>query len=182
MFSKHNKHALVSYTDGIFTRYAASTPKRVDDNVHSDLIAFLSIVQKYKVDIVPIMWNPALGSLGEGGSGTISHSTISAEMCLAFKRFHGSGYSDGYFSPLISEVSILSQPHIRNHPNIINLEGVCWEINPRTEAVPVLIFEKAAWDLQQFMKVDKGMNMSINERLSMCADIGSAIMALHAYG
>jgi hypothetical protein len=45
-----------------------------------------------------------------------------------------------------------------------------------------IIFEKAEWDLLQFMKADKGMNMSINERLSMCADIGSAIMALHSYG
>jgi len=86
------------------------------------------------------------------------------------------------FLPLISEVLILSQPPIRSHPNIVNLEGICWEITPRTEkAVPVLVFEKAVWDLQQFMKVNEGMNMSIDDRLKICADIGNAIMALHAY-
>jgi hypothetical protein len=83
---------------------------------------------------------------------------------------------------LISEVLILSRPPIQSHPNIINLEGICWEINPRTEeAVPILVFEKAVWDLQQFMNVVKGADMSIDDRLKICADIGSAIMALHAY-
>jgi hypothetical protein len=83
----------------------------------------------------------------------------------------------------MSEVLILSQPPIQNHTNIVNLEGICWEIKRRTEkAVPVLVFEKAAWDLQQFMNVSEGMNMTIDERLKICADIGSAIMALHAYG
>ena len=77
----------------------------------------------------------------------------------------------------------MSQPPIQRHPNIVNLEGICWEIKRRTEkAVPVLVFEKATWDLQQFMNVSEGMNMTIDERLKICADIGSAIMALHAYG
>lgn len=83
----------------------------------------------------------------------------------------------------MSEVLILSQPVIHTHPQIVKLEGICWEILPRTEkAVLVLVFEKAAWDLQQFMNVREGMNMSIDGRLKICADIGSAIMALHAYG
>ena len=46
----------------------------------------------------------------------------------------------------------------------------------------VLVFEKAAWDLQQFMKVREGMDMVVEDRLKICADIGSAIMGLHAYG
>jgi len=104
-------------------------------------------------------------------------------MPLAFKRFHHSGDSDEDFLPLMSEVLILSQPPLQNHTNIINLEGICWEIKPQTEkAVPVLVFEKAAWDLQQFMNVQDGRNMSIDGRLKICADIGSAIMSLHAYG
>ena len=77
----------------------------------------------------------------------------------------------------------MSQPPIRKHPNIVDLEGVCWEVKPRTEkAVPVLVFEKASWDLQQFMNVREGMDMVLEDRLKVCADIGSAIMALHAYG
>jgi len=118
-----------------------------------------------------------------GGSGTINQSTFASDMHLAFKRFHNDRDSEMDFLPLMSEVLILSQPPIQNHPNIVNLEGICWEIKPRTEkAVPVLVFEKAAWDLQQFANVGDGMNMSIDEKLKICADIGSAITTLHAYG
>jgi len=168
----------------MFTHYSASTNCTSSDQ-QSDLISFLSIAQRYKVDFLPITWQPALGTLGKGGSGTITQSALSSSMSLAFKRFHDSdsGDSDQGIAPLMSEVLILSQPVIHTHPQIVKLEGICWEILPRTEkAVPVLVFEKAAWDLQQFMNVREGMNMSIDCRLKICADIGSAIMALHAYG
>ena len=63
MFS-HNS-ALVSYSDGTFPRYSASA-SRTSGDVQSDLI------QKCDVDYLPITWQPALGTLGVGGSGTIS--------------------------------------------------------------------------------------------------------------
>ena len=181
MFS-HNS-GLVSHSDGTFPHYSAST-SRINRIVQSDLIAFLSIVQKCDVDYLPITWQPALNMLGVGGSGTISQSTFITEKPLAFKRFHDSEKPDG-FLPMMSEVLILSQPPIRNHPNIVDLEGICWEIQikPSTEkAVPVLVFEKATWDLQQFMNVREGKEMSFEDRLKICADVGDAIMALHAYG
>ena len=180
MFS-HNS-GLVSHSDGTFPRYSAST-SRTDCIVESDLIAFLSIVQKCDVDYLPITWQPALNTLGVGGSGTISQSTFITKKPLAFKRFHDSENPDFGILPMMSEVLILSQPPIRNHPNIVDLEGICWEIKPSTEkAVPVLVFEKATWDLQQFMNVREGMDMSFEDRLKICADVGDAIMALHAYG
>ena len=143
MFS-HNA-GLVSHSDGTFSRYSAST-SRTNHVSQSDLIAFLSIVQKYNVDYLPITWQPALSTLGDGGSGSINHSTFMSKKPLAFKRFHDSDSenSDGGLLPMMLEVLILSQPPIQNHPNIVDLEGICWEIKPRTEkAVPVLIFEKA---------------------------------------
>ena len=166
----------------MFTHYSAST-NRSNGDVQCDLISFLSIVQPCNVDYLPITWQPALSTIGVGGSGKISQSTFIADMPLAFKRFHDSGDSGQDFLPLISEVLILSQPPIQSHPNIVNLEGICWEIKPITEqAVPVLVFEKAAWDLKQFMNAHEGMNMSIDNRLKICADIGSAIMTMHTYG
>jgi len=181
MFSTQNS-TLVSYSDGMFTHYSAST-NRSNGDVQCDLISFLSIVQPCNVDYLPITWQPALSTIGVGGSGKISQSTFIADMPLAFKRFHDSGDSGQDFLPLISEVLILSQPPIQSHPNIVNLEGICWEIKPITEqAVPVLVFEKAAWDLKQFMNAHEGMNMSIDNRLKICADIGSAIMTMHTYG
>ena len=180
MFSHNSK--LVSHSDGTFPRYSASA-SRTSRIVQNDLSAFLSIVQECDVDYLPITWQPALNTLGVGGSGTISQSTFIAEKPLAFKRFHDSEDSDDGFLPMMSEVLILSQPPIRNNPNIVDLEGICWEIKPSTEkAVPVLVFEKASWDLQQFMNVREGMDMSFEDRLKICAEVGDGIMALHAYG
>ena len=172
---------LVSHSDGTFSRYSASA-SRTNADVQNDLIAFLSIVQNCDVDYLPITWQPALGTLGAGGSGTISQSTFMTEKPLAFKRFHDSENSDD-FLPMMSEVLILSQPPIRSHPNIVDLEGICWEVKRWTErAVPVLVFERASWNLQQFMNVREGVDMVVEGRLKICADIGGAIVALHAYG
>ena len=179
MFS-HNS-GLVSHSDGTFCRHSASA-SRTNRAAQSDLIAFLSIIQKYNVDYLPITWQPALSTLGVGGSGTISQSTFIPEKPLAFKRFHDSENPDGDFLPMMSEVLILSQPPIQNHPNIVDLEGICWEITGAEKAVPVLIFEKASWDLQQFMNVPEGRDMVFEDRLKICADVGGAIVALHAYG
>jgi hypothetical protein len=182
MFSTHNSTP-VSRFDGMFTDNTAASTNLANDILQSDLIAFLSIVQKYDIDFLDITWQPALDDLGKGGSGTISQSMYNSDLSFAFKRFHEDGGLDEAFLPLMTEVLILSQPAIRSHPNIINLEGICWEIKPRTEkAAPVLVFEKAACDLQQFMNGHEGSNMSIDGRLKICADIGSAIMTLHANG
>ena len=180
MFSHYS--GLVSRSNGTFPRYSAST-SRINGDAQSDLIAFLSIVQKCDVDFLPVTWQPALNTLGVGGSGVISQSAFMAEKPLAFKRPRDPENRNGGFLPMMSEVLILSQPPIRNHPNIVDLEGICWEIKPRTEnAVPVLVFEKASWDLQQFMNVGEGMDMSFEDRLKICADVGDAVTALHAYG
>ena len=94
MFS-HNS-GLVSHSDGTFPRYSATT-SRTNRIVQSDLIAFLSIVQKCDVDYLPITWQHALNTLGVGGSGTISQSTFITEKPLAFKRFHDPENSNGGF-------------------------------------------------------------------------------------
>ena len=177
MFSNKSGHS-----DGMFSSHPASVG-HTNGDVQSDLIAFLSIVQKCDVAYLPITWQPTLSTLGAGGSASISQSTFMTKKPLAFKRFHHSKDSDNDFLPLVSEVLILSQPPIRSHPNIVDLEGICWEIELKAEkAVPVLVFEKASWDLRQFMNVREGMDMVFEDRLKICADIGSAIMALHAYG
>ena len=118
--SSHSS-GLVSHSDGTSLRYSAST-SRTNRVVQSNLIAFLSIVQKCNVEYLPITWQPALSTLGAGGSATISQSTFMTEKPLAFKRFRDSENSDGGFLPMMSEVLILSQPPIRNHPNIVGLE------------------------------------------------------------
>ena len=125
---------LVSHSDGMFSRYSASA-SRTNGDVKSGLIAFLSIVQKCDVEYLPITWQLALGTLGEGSSGTISQSTFIANKPLEFKRFHLSEDCGGGFLPM-SEVLALSQPPIQNYPNIADPEGTCWETKPETENGP----------------------------------------------
>ena len=107
MFSHNSDSGLVSHSDGTFSRYSASTG-RTNCVVRSDLIAFLSVVQKYNVHYLPITWQPALSTLGVGGSGTISQLTFMTKKPLAFKRFHNSENPDGGFFPMMSEVLILN--------------------------------------------------------------------------
>jgi len=79
------------------------------------------------------MWLPELGTVGEGGCGSVSQSVAATGLNFVFKRFHGAGDSENYYAPLISEVMIVSQLPIRDHPNIIDLEGICWEVRPTTK-------------------------------------------------
>jgi len=106
MFSTRNS-TLVSHSDGMFSHYSAST-KLTNGYPRTDLIAFLATVQKCNVDYLPITWQPALSTLGVGGSGTISQSTFITDMPLAFKRFHHSGDSDEDFLPLMSGTNLES--------------------------------------------------------------------------
>ena len=179
----HNS-GLVSHSGGALSCYPASTSRtnRVVQS-QSDFITSHSTAQKCNVYCLPITWQPALSTLSVGRSGAISQSTFICEKPLAFKRIYDSENPDGGFLPTTPEALIRSQPPIQNHPNIVDLEGICWEIRPRTEkAVTVLVFGKASWDLQQFMNMREGMDMVFENRLKICADVGGAIAALHAYG
>jgi hypothetical protein len=102
-------------------------------------------------------------------------------MPLAFKHFNDDGEMD--FLPLMSEVLTLSQLPIRSHPNIVNLEGIFFEIKAQDgESSSCSGVWNATWDLKQFMNVSEGINMTIDGRLKIYVNIGSAIMTLHAYG
>jgi len=184
MFSTRSSAA---FSDGIFSRHSACSKRTYSDR-QNDLIAFLAIVQQCNVDYLPITWQPGLDDLGQGATGTISQSEVIKDLSFAFKRYNDKGNTDSResdmdFLPLMSEVLILSQPPIQKHPHIVNLLGICWEIKLTTQkAVPVLVFEKASCDLQQFLNSDSGRNIPMEDRLKFCADIGSAMMTMHAYG
>jgi len=171
----------------MFSHHSACSKRTYSDR-QNDLIAFLAIVQQYNVDYLPITWQPGLDDLGQGATGTISQSEVIKDLSFAFKRYNDKGNTDSResdmdFLPLMSEVLILSQPPIQKHPHIVNLLGICWEIKRTTQkAVPVLVFEKASCDLQQFLNSDSGRNIPMEDRLKFCADIGSAMMTMHAYG
>lgn len=57
---------------------------------HHDLIEFLDLAeldlaQFHQVDILPITWQPALATLGDGRSSNASQSLLNTQISLAFK-------------------------------------------------------------------------------------------------
>jgi hypothetical protein len=155
---------------------------------HCDFISFLAVAQHCKIDLLPITWQPALDIVGAGATARISQSFINLQVSFAFKRTTISKYPQGRlmnnrtFQALMSEISVLSHPSVRAHPNIINLEGICWEIPyDESRALPVLVFEKAQLgDMQKFMNSDHGKELYFEVRLELCAHIAAAVMVMHS--
>ncbi len=87
-------------------------------------------------------------------------------------------------SALIAEISVLGHPAIRYHPNIANIEGICWDVVDGGEQVwPVLVFEKTRFgDLNRFMTTSLGKELDIKNRLDILFDIALAVRDLHAAG
>ena len=159
-------------------------------NVQIDLISVLSVAQQYKVDFLPITWLHALGPLGRGATAEISQSLISIQTGFAFKRSYSPTAATSYtphevdtsLRTLVSELLVLENPLIRCHPNIIDLQGICWEVKADSEDVwPVLVFERAQLgDLQMFMDSEDGRNSSFDTRIELCIGIAKAIMIMHS--
>src|SRR4051812_47790628 len=102
--------------------------KRSENELHSDFISLLSAFQKNNVDIVPTTWQPGFGLLGQGTQGTINQSDVSLQHSFGFKRVRESEGEHTNFGSQITEINILYADGIRDHPHIINIEAVCWEV------------------------------------------------------
>ena len=158
-------------------------------NSHNNLISLLAVAQYYDIDFVSLTWQQGRGQLAAGGTSEIWQSNYSKRTDFVFKRMR---FADTYrpdskdqekgFNALVSEISILSHPLIRHHQNIVKLEGLCWEIPQQGHTVwPVLILEKAQLgNLESFMSSEQGRSTTMDERLELCTDVASAIIALHS--
>jgi hypothetical protein len=120
--SRHN-FASSCPSNSFFSRDSAFM-ERPEANTQADLVKYLSVVQKCNIDFLPMRWLPALGALGEGGTGAVNQSDASLVIAFAFKRLHGYRDLEDFFLPLLTEILVLSQPLIKEHPNVLNLEGV----------------------------------------------------------
>lgn len=148
-----------------------------------DLVEFLAITQQYMVDLLPITWQEGLESLGQGGSADVHQSLVSLNTSFAFKRFlpRTSSYRDDVLQYILSEIKVLRDERILSHPNIVNLVGVCWEVQDDPACIrPVLVFPKAHHgDVQAYLVDGEGKNVSFSSRLELCIDVVSAIATLH---
>lgn len=161
--------------------------EKVELCLRYDFISFLGVAQKLDIDFLPITWQPKLDNIGEGGTANIRQSLINLQTGFAYKRIKWSRQAQWNesknFEALISEVLVLGNPLIRNYPNIIRLEGICWDFPPGNDNVwPVLVFEKAQnGDLDKFMNTDTGRGVNLEDRLKLCADIAITLKYIHSY-
>ena len=151
---------------------------------HTDLISFLTAAQKCGVELLTTTWQPALESLGEGGTAEVSQSMVNRGLGFAYKR---SSHEDldrlpGSFKHMVSEMVALESPRVRLHPNVVDMEGVCWEVRSGV-AVPVLVFPRAELgDLRVFMQTQHGLSLDFDARLQLCVGIAKGVATLHDSG
>ena len=160
---------------------SAPSPTTTSSN---SFLTFLAVVQFYQVDILPFEWEFALESAGPSGTAKIYESRLDVNRDLVFKRTRigRSDFDDIQdYNAILSEMSILCHPLLRQHPYIIKMKGISWEITEKGDGVwPVIILDKAALgDLDFFMYTEEGKNLTFEKRLDLCAGIASAIRALH---
>ncbi|RFU33950.1 hypothetical protein B7463_g2364, partial [Scytalidium lignicola] len=148
---------------------------------HADFISILALAQHLRIDFLPIVWHPEIETIGAGATAEIRQALINVQIGLAFKRIKQD--REETFASLFSEISILGVPGILEHENIITLEGICWDVNPAGPVVwPVLVFQKADYgSLEDFILSSTGRAPSLEEVLSILADIARGLSCLHEH-
>ena len=136
------------------------------------------------------MYESALDNAATPGTSEIYESSLDPKVKLIFKQTRFTEDDSGEcwnakrtFATLVSEISILHHPLLRYHQNIVNLEAISWEISRDQDAVwPILVLEKGdLGDLEYFLHSEKGRTLNFHDKLGICADIATAIQALHSY-
>jgi serine/threonine protein kinase len=150
-----------------------------------DFVTFLDAIEKLRVRILPVTWQAARQPIGTGATSRINEAFVTLHRSFAFKcaseHQKKSEPEGSTLRMILNECSILSHPSIRRHPNVIELEGVCWDIEPKDKIWPVLVYDKTHWgDLDNFAVHLLWRNLTAGQRLSLCMDIGAAISCMHS--
>lgn len=151
-----------------------------------DFLPFLATAQALQIEFLPIAWDNGADYIGLGGTSVLEQALVTADTSFAFKTFRERSLCEKRpkeytYQILIHEITILSQSLMRQHTNVAQLQGICFEISPDDdEPWPVLVFEKShLGDLWSFSK-RKGQDLTVDERLGICADVTRAVIAMHA--
>ncbi|KAI3318787.1 hypothetical protein HD806DRAFT_548919 [Xylariaceae sp. AK1471] len=182
--------------------FSSNFPIPEDATVSCNFITFLAAAQKLEIPFLPVTWQNNRQLLGRGGTSQISQALINQRTSFAFKRV---AEKDKLFKPeqeifrcLINEITVLDHLVGQKHPNILELQGICWDISNDSQhgieetplqpsddykVWPALVFEKSQYgDLYYFAGLPAGQQLNVEERLKICRDIGNAIAHLHSIG
>ena len=170
-----------------------------------NIITFLATVQNLRVPILPVTWQTIAGIKG-GATSQISQAAMNLETSFAFKRIKNEGMLDRdriddekCFRWLINELMVLWHPAIRGHVNILELQGLTWDIRLRHDEAnkgevsvqtpgkykvwPVFVFEKSQHgNLEEFARSRTGRGLSTADRSKICFEIANAVAHMHSYG
>ena len=88
------------------------------------------------------------------------------------------------FQTVTNEVAVLAHPLVRRHPNIVQLQGICWDISDNDDKPwPVLVFEKFdLGDLSTFTESSLWRILVFSQCVKLCLDIGIALLDMHSHG
>ena len=176
----HSDSVVTYYRAGYCSQSAAPIETAALDQSY-DFIDILAVAQKMNIDFLPITWQPALDGVGKGGTAEIRQSLIELQMSFAFKRFKTD--KPNILDIIISELLVLGHPSLRKHPNIIPLQGICWDFSHDEKVWPVLVFEKAQMeDMTRFMGSSSARLLSMNDKLTLCGGIAAAVRDMHLHG
>ena len=159
--------------------------KALSVSVRHNFLSFLATAQALNIDFLPITWQSAQQDIGEGGTSSIKQALANIQMSLAFKRLKDKEKPEKteaeIFQLLSNEITVLAHPSIQEHPNIVKLQGICWDISLDGKVWPVLVFEKSHFDnLYSFTTRPVGKELGIHHRLKLCIDIGEVIIEMHS--
>ena len=151
-----------------------------------DLLDFLGVAQRLRLDFLPVTWQLALDKVGEGGTAEIRQAAINPQTSLAFKLLKRTSWATGEaqnLRALIAEIAVLGHWAVQwgHHTNF---EGICWDVGPGDEDVwPVLVSEKSRYgDLNNFMASGSGKALSFEDRVDLLFSVAAAVRVLHAAG
>ena len=160
---------------------------------HYDLLSYLAITERLSnlrlYSFIPNYQINNRSSIQAGASGIVHNQELSGDSGIIFKRYRTTPQSSRQevFKAIISEVMVLKHPVLAKHPNVVDLNGVTWDVEfehgQAPQVTPVLVFKRAEYgDLASFFRTSQGQRSSLEERLQFCIDIASALKAMHTYG
>ena len=82
---------MLAYSDTDDHVYAESGNDYQSD-IHCDFLSFLGIAQMLRIDFLPITWQPALETVGHGGTAEIRQALVNLQMSLHSNVSHRRNY------------------------------------------------------------------------------------------
>lgn len=148
-------------------------------------LSFLANAQALEVPILPITLQSAQKAIKIGGTARIEEAQANALTNVASKCIKESEKRERteaeIFQLLTAELIVLGHERIRAHENVIQLQGICWDVTLDHGVWPVLVFRKSALgDLSDFMESKEERALNIHQRAELGFGIGDAIVDMHS--